>query len=408
MQSFALLGSHPDLSIAELTVLTKFSPSWQEGQLAIFDELSDDLSALQFRLGGTQKLGVVIGSVKSADKNELAQFLSADLLTEHPEGKVHFGLSVYGNDKKKLDDVRMSTKNLGLEIKTKLKDAGRSARYVISKEATLSAVVVVSNHLLSKGAEYCLLVRDNDIVIGRTVGVQNVDDWAKRDFDRPRRNAKQGMLPPKLARIMVNLTGLEPAGKTLLDPFCGSGTVLMEAGLVGYAKITAGDINKEAIADTEANQAWLKAQHFPTAELYTYVGQAKDAGNFVGARSVDAIVTETYLGRPRKGNETKAELEEAVKYLETLFEESFGALKNLLRPNAVVVIAAPVHFIKLVDAKDEGSTVKIDDPNALFVPVSQIMQKLGFTPAPTACDHLVYHHANQYVGRQILRFKLPE
>ncbi len=393
MQIFALLGAHPDLSISEIGVLTNASPSWSEGTLAIFDNLEAELNPLQFRLGGTQKLGLVISTVTSTDQQELASFLANDLMALHPEGKLNFGLSVYGANQSRLDQVRTATKNLGLETKSRLKEAGRGARYVISREATLSAVVVVSNHLLSKGAEYVLLVRDNDVVIGRTVAVQNVDDWANRDFNRPRRNAKQGMLPPKLARIMVNLTGLDGSGKTLLDPFCGSGTVLMEAGLVGFSKVIGGDINDVAIADTEANQDWLIAQNLKTAELRTYVGQAKDVGNHIGAHSVDAIVTETYLGRPRKGLETVAEIEEAIEYLKTLYVESFGALKNVLRPGGVVVLAAPVHFVN-------------DKP--LYVPVTDIMHKLGYTQAPTACDNMVYHHQDQHVGRQILRFKAPQ
>ncbi len=393
MQIFALLGAHPDLSVAEIGVVTKASPSWREGQMAIFDDVEAELNPLQFRLGGTQKLGVVIGTVTSTDQKELANFLATDLMALHPEGKLNFGLSVYGDNKSRLDQVRTATKNLGLETKSRLKEAGRGARYVISREATLSAIVVVSNHLLSKGAEYVLIVRDQDIVIGRTMAVQNVDDWANRDFNRPRRNAKQGMLPPKLARIMVNLTDQDGAGKTLLDPFCGSGTVLMEAGLVGYSKTIGGDINATAISDTQANQDWLIAQNLKTAELRTYVGQAKDVGNHIGARSVDAIVTETYLGRPRKGLETAKEIEEAIVYLVTLYEESFAALKNVLRPGGVAVIAAPVHFV---------------GDQAFYVPVTDIMHKLGYTPAPTACDNMVYRHADQHVGRQILRFKCPQ
>ncbi len=393
MQIFALLGAHPDLSVAEIGVVTKASPSWREGQMAIFDDVEAELNPLQFRLGGTQKLGVVIGTVTSTDQKELANFLATDLMALHPEGKLNFGLSVYGDNQSRLDQVRTATKNLGLETKSRLKEAGRGARYVISREATLSAIVVVSNHLLSKGAEYVLIVRDQDIVIGRTMAVQNVDDWANRDFNRPRRNAKQGMLPPKLARIMVNLTDQDGAGKTLLDPFCGSGTVLMEAGLVGYSKTIGGDINATAISDTQANQDWLIAQNLKTAELRTYVGQAKDVGNHIGARSVDAIVTETYLGRPRKGLETAKEIEEAIVYLVTLYEESFAALKNVLRPGGVAVIAAPVHFV---------------GDQAFYVPVTDIMHKLGYTPAPTACDNMVYRHADQHVGRQILRFKCPQ
>ena len=39
-------------------------------------------------------------------------------------------------------------------------------------------------------------------------------------------------LKPRLARLLVNLSGLKP-GQTLLDPFCGVGGILIEAGIMG-------------------------------------------------------------------------------------------------------------------------------------------------------------------------------
>ncbi|MBS3125240.1 hypothetical protein J4211_03230 [Candidatus Woesearchaeota archaeon] len=39
-------------------------------------------------------------------------------------------------------------------------------------------------------------------------------------------------LHPKLARAMVNLTGVKTG--ILLDPFCGTGGILIEAGLMGF------------------------------------------------------------------------------------------------------------------------------------------------------------------------------
>ena len=40
------------------------------------------------------------------------------------------------------------------------------------------------------------------------------------------------MLPPKLAQIIVSLSGTQP-GQTVLDPFCGTGVVLQEALIMG-------------------------------------------------------------------------------------------------------------------------------------------------------------------------------
>ena len=54
-------------------------------------------------------------------------------------------------------------------------------------------------------------------------------------MDKPYRDMRRGMLPPKLARSLVNLAigAKSPSDMTILDPFCGTGTVLMEAMLLG-------------------------------------------------------------------------------------------------------------------------------------------------------------------------------
>ncbi len=394
MQAFALLGAHPELSLAEIKALTNASPAWRHEQLAIFDDLEGDLKKLGVRLGGTQKLGLVIGTVTSLNTAELATFLAQDLTSEYSEGKLHFGLSVYGSNEAQVAEVRESARRLGMTLKSTLKEAGRSARYVISKEPTLSAVVITSNHLLNKGAEYCLLVRENDIVVIRTVSVQNVDDWAHRDLKRPRRNAKQGMLPPKLARMMVNMTGLtEPANKTLYDPFCGSGTILMEGALVGFSKLVGSDINAQAVTDTAANLIWLKTQGYSVPEPLLFTASASVAGDNLDlvAESVDAIVTETYLGRPRRGDENAEEIEETINYVTRLYEESFTALKKVLKPSGIIVVASPIHVL---------------DGKEYLVPVDEIMKKIGYSPLPLAPKELIYRQEKQLVGRKISRFKL--
>lgn len=391
MQTFALLGAHPNLSLAEIHAVTGSTPSWHDGELAIFDDVNWNFTDLQVRLGGSQKLGSIIGTVEKLDQNELAAFVAADLLEQVPEGKVHFGISIYGSNEKKLEEARVALKNLGYELKTHLKELGRSARYVISKEATLSSVVLKNNDLLTKGAEYVFLIRENDIVIGKTLAAQDVDEWSHRDMDRPRRNAKQGMLPPKLARMMVNLTGMDLSGKTLLDPFCGSGTVLMEGGLLGAANLIGGDVAQMAVNDTKVNIDWIRAEHPSIPEPALYAMRANSLGDALPEGTVDVIVTETYLGRPRKGNETREEIQETLDYVKTIYEESFSALKKVLKPGATVILTSPVHILQ-----DEE----------LEMPAVEVMESLGYTLQPTPFEPLVYRHKNQLVGRRILHFTL--
>lgn len=55
-----------------------------------------------------------------------------------------------------------------------------------------------------------------------------------RDYGRPARDARVGMLPPKLAQIMLNLSVKDEKSGTVLDPFCGTGVLLQEAALAGF------------------------------------------------------------------------------------------------------------------------------------------------------------------------------
>jgi tRNA (guanine10-N2)-dimethyltransferase len=74
------------------------------------------------------------------------------------------------------------------------------------------------------------LFSDGVCVLG-WLAVEGVRDYgARRPTDRP--FFQPGSMDPKDARALVNLAGAEP-GARLLDPMCGTGGVLIEAGLVG-------------------------------------------------------------------------------------------------------------------------------------------------------------------------------
>jgi len=91
----------------------------------------------------------------------------------------------------------------------------------------------------------------------------------ERDFGRPAADAKSGMLPPKLARMMVNLASASK-NETLLDAFCGSGTILTEAATLGFAKLIGSDISERAVSDTQKNSDWIKAQRGLRFERYFF------------------------------------------------------------------------------------------------------------------------------------------
>jgi len=80
---------------------------------------------------------------------------------------------------------------------------------------------------------------------------------SERDFgdrkpsDRP--FFQPGSMDPLLARALVNVAGARP-GRTVLDPMCGTGGTLVEAGLVG-ARVVGADAQRRMVSGARRNLA---------------------------------------------------------------------------------------------------------------------------------------------------------
>ncbi len=387
MFSFAILGSHPLISLAEIEAQTGEKPDFVHGQTAFFANLKN-LETLGERLGGVQKLGVVHAIVTKVDREELIDLLSLFISQTNPTGKHLVGASIYpGGDETARKNLEATILPALLETKKRLKDDGITIRIINKRgEPILSSASIYHNKLLTNGQEFVFFATEKQIYIGETASSQNPNDWSFRDMARPWRDAKNGMLPPKLARMMVNLTGLQGNGHVLLDPFCGSGTTLMEAGLLGFTLIGS-DIAEKALYQTDNNLGWLNEHGYEIGEVELHHTKASHAHLLI-SQPVDAIVTEPFLGTPRQGNESAEELREQVADLEVLYKESFAGLRNILKPGARVVIANPAHLL---------GTTEIE-PNT-----PKILTDLGYT-FDKSSSNLLYKRDNQFVARRLLRF----
>ncbi len=391
MNAFAILGRQPAISIAEIEAARQKPIDQASDQVAIFEMPEDELFSLQNRLGGTRKVGIVM---KRSTGKTLTGDLEQILRDVQTQDKLVFGISVYDlGDAAGAKQLRARSQAMGLELKKRLKAGGQSVRLLTSKEETLSSVIVTKNRLTEPGRiEIMLLVSLKEVLIGRTAAVQDFEDWSHRDYDRPARDAKRGMLPPKLARMMINLAGVDPEGKVLLDPFCGSGTVLMEGAMLGCGRLIGSDASKAAVRDTRTNLDWLRTQgvHMPPFEISMSRAAEMTA-------EADLIVTEPFLGKPRSGKETKEEIEEMLDELEVLYRESFTNLKKSLKSKGIAVIAFPIHFDKkkvhLCPDRD------ISEP---FTKWQDLLKSCGFEIID---ESLLYRRPDQFVGRQILRAK---
>ena len=111
------------------------------------------------------------------------------------------GFSVYGL-KVTPQQINAST----LAIKKVIRSTGRSVRVVPNNELALNSAQVLHNQLTGALGWELIFVRDGDkTVLAQNIAEQDIEAYAARDQKRPKRDAKVGMLPPKLAQTIINL-----------------------------------------------------------------------------------------------------------------------------------------------------------------------------------------------------------
>ena len=111
----------------------------------------------------------------------------------------------------------------------------------------------------------------------------------RKPTDRP--FFQPGSMGPELARAVANLAGAGPDA-TVLDPMCGTGGILLEAGRVG-STVVAGDVQKKMVRGTRENFRALLS-----GEWHCFRGDA--ARLPLSADSVDGVVFDAPYGRQSK------------------------------------------------------------------------------------------------------------
>ncbi|MFA7088170.1 MAG: hypothetical protein WC146_02410, partial [Patescibacteria group bacterium] len=256
MKYYFVLGTNTALSVAELSAVLDLRNFKLLAADFLIGEIDREINVedLMKKLGGMIKIGCIVSDIKSGDDSRLISEIfnvAKKKQLKNAGGKFNFGISDYGSR-------NFNKKDFGLKLKKYFSDAAISSRFVVSREKTLSSVVVTQNKLLKNGIEIVLASDGDDILIGETLGVQMFKDLSLRDYGRPARDDLSGMLPPKLAQIMINLAQITDENAVIVDPFCGSGTVLSEAAVMGYKNLFGSDISFKAIEDSRRNISWVK------------------------------------------------------------------------------------------------------------------------------------------------------
>ncbi len=398
MTHFLFFGTHPRLSLAEFKAASPHTKApLTVATCAIVDDPKWDGERLMQMLGGTVKLGDVLETV---DVEELDAVHLIDLIinaTGVTPTSLDFGLTIVGGS----PGVRKTLEKFPIQLKRALRDREIRSRWVTAEDGgMISPAAVAKLNLTSEGWDLVLIVEHGNVHIGKTTHVQDADAWSHRDFGRPQRDDRAGMLPPKLARIMVNLAHITD-GETVFDPFCGNGTILMEAALATPAYLIIGsDIEARQTATTEMNDAWLVEEGILTSEdaerFKTFTCDARGVSHVLPKTSVDAVITEGMLGPPLRGGESLQSIERNQKDIEDLWRASLQDWKKLLTPQNRIVGIWP-------SFKTEHGLARVGlDADLADLGYELVNPLDGWD---NSNDPLVYHRQGQHVARRIVILK---
>ncbi|MDO4508091.1 MAG: DNA methyltransferase [Candidatus Saccharibacteria bacterium] len=388
MRYLAVLGRQPEISKAELSALLP-EIRFFGGSGAVRFEVPEKISFNFNRLGGTLKLA------------EKVEGRVIDFLAGLPEGKITLGVSDYSKGAS-----RKTTSLEALRLKKILVRHGRSVRVVEQKQAELSTATSLHNGLSGSNPKKVELLKFNDEWY-RVVFVQDIDAYSRRDQARPARDAFVGMLPPKLAQILINLCGDLPEGSRVLDSFCGTGVVLQEAILMGYQAYGT-DLSERMVEYSERNLKWLcsdlekktalkkknngdleKSVVKNTTEFAaTWKVEAGDATDFKWNGEIDAVACEGYLGRPMSLPPAEIKLKAEKQECGVIIR---GFLKNLagqIKSGTPVVLAAPAWLRE----NGEYSRLNILDETL----------EAWYNIGNKSREGLLYHREGQVVARDII------
>lgn len=374
-----ILGREPKLSLVELEALfgsenvKKVAP-----EIAFVEAESLNLE----QLGGSIKAGQIL------------EESATDFLSKLPEGKITLGVSDYSAKANK-----KSSWALALKYKNLLKRRGRNVRLIPNNDGpVLSSAASHHNQLGEKLNHVEILKFNNHFAV--SIGTQNITAYAKRDRERPARDAFVGMLPPKLAQILINIAVGEfkkenPKQKDIvvLDPFCGTGVVLQEAALMKCSAYGT-DLSDKMITYSQKNLDWLTArtpelQEKNAPKLFLEQGDATDHSWKLS--KINCIASEIYLGHPLSMAPSGIKLKEYQQSTKELLTKFLKNLAPQIAAGTTLCLATPAWL----------------RPNGSYEGVNILdeIEKLGYNTLQykhAASKDLLYYREGQIVARKLL------
>jgi tRNA (guanine10-N2)-dimethyltransferase len=273
--AFELSGEHETLPKAEVfACLDALNIAYEErtisDRLVVIDTQfapgSELLEVLSRRLGMTHHIYLVLG-MSVLDEAEIITLVKDTDLRRVMKKDPTFAVRTRFARKNRLHSKR-------LELLTSVGECIKRKGYAVNLETPSRTFVLL---LTEQRCLFCMLVHSVD----------------KQQFEEKKPHRRPFFSPvvimPKIARVLVNLSGVNATTKELfLDPFCGTGGILLEAGTVG-ARIIGADVQEKMVRGAQENLKFFGLRG-------DFI--VSDASEIpLRANSVNAIATDMPYGR---------------------------------------------------------------------------------------------------------------
>lgn len=393
-------GREFKLSIAEiLAVFPGIKIVSVSKWVTIFDGVSEEtLMEKALKIGGTIKI-MKIREV--FEKDAKIPEIIRDYF-EGKTGKIDYGINTFP-EKPELKKILIDTKKI-------LQANQISSRFVNKDFRNITSVQITHEKLIRKETDLNFIFDSEKLYFATSIFVQDIEWYGKRDFDKER-SMQTGMLPPKLAQIMLNLAGW----KAIYDPFVWLGTVLIEARLAGSKNVFWSDLSAEMVKVSSKNLEALSGDF----EYKIIEQNSKYISEIDFIKEVDSIVTEGYLWEVMTQKNISLErIDAQKKKLRDLYIWFFSGLQKLqFKWN--IVISFPFwemnkkyfYFEEVYEIVNKFCIVQellpkwLEFGNQEKAKEREVWEYHSFIEVSKA-GSLLYKRDNQLVGREIFKLKI--
>ncbi|MDD3178433.1 MAG: DNA methyltransferase [Candidatus ainarchaeum sp.] len=332
-----LLGRDPFLSKLEIAIyLNKQNISYsfilQTEKYLILDFNKDlDFKKIIYDLGGITRIVKILKKYNSSKDfdNKFIDFI------EYIDNKFNFSFSSIDASKDLMNEMEFFLKDFFKKEKIKAvykkprKHSEKEKNYIVNPDNFYSW------KLDKKGFELFLIDYKNIIYVGQTIACFNSNDLKFKDKNRPLKKELYAT-SFRLVRIMINLLGLKE-NQTFYDPFCGTGTFLIEGLFLKY-NVIGSDKSSEMCQISKDNCNWIiKNFNLYNKNTFKIINRSSDQINF----KADGVCFEPYMGPFLNNLPNDFRAKKIISNLNELYFKIFENLSKNLKKGSKVVCVLP-------------------------------------------------------------------